>query len=173
MAAYAAEECGIIPVVWMTGGGSQHSSSPATSTQIYQRLESFLHHTSPCGCAAAIKSAVILPAQVPLYPWLVLTKLRPFSMVFPCYPTHCVLGENRARGNGVTFNVSKQLNPQDLLWLLPHTRHGRLFQSRAKSILDWWVQSSPHQSIWSFPPPMLKCAYSVYTCIPVCSNESK
>lgn len=81
--------------------------------------------------------------------------------------------ENRAWGNGVTFNVSKQLNPQDLLWLLPHTRHGRLCQSRAKSIVGWWAQSFPRQSFWAFPPPMLRCAYSVYTCIPVCRKGSQ
>lgn len=137
------------------------STLQALQLRIYQRLESLIIPLEPadvqeqCPFHIGFSHPLACPHQ---------TETPPLPWSFLAVP-HIVFWENRAWGNGVTFNISKQRNPQDLLWLLPHTHHGRLFQSKAKSITDWWAQSFPCQSFWSFPPPLLKCAYSVYTLV--------
>lgn len=138
------------------------SSTPqALQLRIYQRLESLIIPLEPADVQEQCRS---FPHR--FLPSLGLSSPNgdPLPWSFLAVP-HVVFWENRAWGNGVTFNISEQRNPQDLLWLLPHTRHGRLFQSKAKSIVGWWAQSFPCQTFWSFPPPMLKCAYSVYTLV--------
>lgn len=137
------------------------STLQALQLQIYQRLESLITPLEPADAQEQCRS---FPRRLLSSLGLSSPNRDPLPWSFLAVP-HIAIWENRAWGNGVTFNISKQRNPQDLLWLLPHTHHGRLFQSKAKSITDWWAQSFPCQSFWSFPPPLLKCAYSVYTLV--------
>lgn len=57
-------------------------------------------------------------------------QIQTFSRGFSLAVPHAVIWERTGREETADL-VSEQLNPQDLLWLLPHPPHGRRFQSGA------------------------------------------
>lgn len=57
-------------------------------------------------------------------------QIQTFSHGVSLAVPHAVIWERTGREETAEL-VSKQLNPQDLLWLLPHPRHGRRSQSGA------------------------------------------
>lgn len=61
--------------------------------------------------------------------------LQTFSHGFPLAVPPAVIWERTGREETAEL-LSKQLNPQDLLWLLPHPHPGRRFQSRAEQSIQ-------------------------------------